>query len=172
MVETQRNMNGNDLVGRVWVDAPEHLGGQRAYIRIEDANTVRTVWTDTQAVEGQANATTLIEALQGHVQSATLHALRAQLVPTTISPLVHRARTGEARVILTFAGQAQSYFDDLERLYEIPNARRLIRICADALKNEVDGRAAFEGYHPHGLDLVRWIEDPRPDLPPSSSRKV
>ena len=54
---------------------------------------------------------------------------------------------------------AQSYFDDLN-VVEIPNARRLIRICADALKNEVDGRAAFEGYHPHGLDLVRWIEDP------------
>ena len=71
MVEHSKHKRKH-LVGRVWVDA-EHLGGQRAYIRVEDADTVRTVWT---TLNGRVRRTQRPDrSTAGAVQSATLHAL-------------------------------------------------------------------------------------------------
>ena len=53
------------------------------------------------------------------------------------SLLAHSARSGRARIVLSFAGQAQTYFEDLERLYEVPSARRVIEACAEAVADEL-----------------------------------
>jgi hypothetical protein len=146
--------------GRVWVDGPSGLGGQRVQVLNEDAGALQEVWTELdERLSGPEATEALIESLQGRVGARTLHAIRAQLTPKVTSPLIHLARKGDARVVLTFAGQAQSYFDDLERLYEIPSARHVIQVCGDALIDEVVGGAALEGLHPYGLDLVTWINE-------------
>ena len=149
------------LERRTWVEGPAHLGQSRVAVDPTDAERVAQEWTNLdQQLRGPDATEALLEALTGQVSQRTLYALQAQLTPKMTSLLSKQARKGQARVILTFAGQAQSYFDDLERLYELPNPRRVILACAEALQHEVEQAAGLQGLHPFGFDLRQWIETP------------
>ncbi|MEE2788219.1 MAG: fatty acid synthase subunit beta domain-containing protein, partial [Myxococcota bacterium] len=151
---------------RTWVEGPERLGRPRLLIKNEDVHAVRQAFEDLSGPsDAHRVATQLLEALNGQVLPTTLYAIRAQLMAPGTTPLAHQAYTGQARVVLSFAGQALSYFEDLERLYEVPAARRIIEVCSAALLDELESGARLEGYHPNGLDLVGWLTDPhrRPD---------
>ena len=159
----------NLLDRRTWVEGPPHLGQSRVAVEPADAERVAQAWSNLdQQLRGFEATDALLEALTGQVSQRTLYALQAQLTPKMTSLLSKQARQGQARVILTFAGQAQSYFDDLERLYELPNPRRIILAGAEALQKEVEETAGLQGLHPFGFNLKRWIETP--DTRPSAAR--
>ena len=151
---------------RTWVEGPEHIGRPRLLIKSEDASAVREALQNL-AGDGHSQHVVegLIEALSGQVSSTTIYAIRAQMTTPGTTLLAHRACTGQARVVLSFAGQALTYFDDLERLYEIPASRRIIEACSAAILDELESGARLEGYHPRGIDLVGWLTDQttRPD---------
>ena len=155
-------------VERSWVEGPEFLGRPRLHIRSEDADAVRDAWKNIGDTQLGADATrALLAELQGQVTAGTLHAIRAQMLSSGTSLLAHAARSGRARIVLSFAGQAQTYFEDLERLYEVPSARRVIEACAEAVADELAQGARLEGLHPYGIDLISWLNDPT-TRPPQS----
>ena len=128
-----KTMNANSE--KTWIEGPSRFGKAKLNIHAKDASAVMDAWNRVDSrLTGSDITDALVESLAGTVDQRTIYAIRAQLTPTTNSLLLKWARNGDARVVLTFAGQAQSYFDDLERLYEIPNAKRLINSCATALK--------------------------------------
>ncbi|MBV69970.1 MAG: hypothetical protein CMH52_01350, partial [Myxococcales bacterium] len=121
----------NAIIETTWIEGPSCFGKAKLNIKTTDASAVADAWNQLDStLTGNDVTDALVEALVGQVAQKTIYAIRAQLTSTTNSLLLKWARHGNARVVLTFAGQAQSYFDDLERLYEIPNARRLIVSCA------------------------------------------
>ncbi len=80
--------------------------------------------------------------------------------------LARMARQGQATLVLSFAGQAQRWWDDLAGLVdESPEAASLVEHCAEALRDELQGELGLLGLHPWGLDLQRWLRDDeaRPD---------
>ena len=68
---------------------------------------------------------------------------------------------GEARLVLSFAGQAQRWWDGLEALYQGDSAARsVIEHCAAGMLDELGRGLDLLGLHPEGLDLLRWLQDP------------
>ena len=117
---------------RVWVEGPAALGRPRVLVLEEDADAVREAWDalDHEAEMGDP-ARSLLDELQGKVSQSTLEAIGLAITPAT-GLLAAYAHLGDATVVLTFAGQSQTYLDDLDALYALPRPRRLIKACAAA----------------------------------------
>ena len=85
-------------------------------------------------------------------------------------------RDGDAKAVITFAGQGIGYLDELARLYEEHEATRpLIDATADILSDLMNDRAfTWSGFYSRGFDLRQWIQDPstRPDATYMSSSAV
>ena len=145
---------------RVWVEGPQALGRPRVLVPEHDADAVRAAWSDLgRAAEAGEPPRSIIDALQGKVSQPTLEAIGLVMAPGAHGILAEHAQSGEATVVLTFAGQSQTYLEDLDALYAYPAPRRLIEACAHALQAELASGAALHGLHPYGLDLIRWLED-------------
>ena len=161
MTDTTKITTAPDLEKtRVWVEGPEALGRPRVLVPEQDADAVRNAWSDLgRAAETGEPAQSIIEALQGKVSLPTLEAIGIAMAPGTHGVLAGHAHSGAATVVLTFAGQSQTYLEDLDTLYAYSAPRRLIEACARALEAELHGGAALHGLHPYGLDLIQWLED-------------
>ncbi len=144
----------------VWLESPEHLGRIRLLVPEGEAPAVRDAYAEV------TSADELLAHLERRVSVPTLRAIADRLgggvdlrPPTPV--LAQMARRGEARLLLTFAGQAQTYVDDLAALYaEDQLARAVIEACADALTDELAQGADLHGLHPYGVDLRSWLRDP------------
>ena len=155
---------------RVWIEGPEQLGRPRLLVPADDVSTVESAWKRISETEPSDSGRALLAEVRGEVSEDTLRAIRGQLLSYGTSALAHQAREGKARILLTFAGQAQTYFDDLVRLYEVPSARKVIEVCGAALQEELAQGAGLEGLHPQGLNLVDWLKNPN-SRPPQDSLK-
>ena len=145
----------------------QHIFEQAAsWSSSEDLETIRnaldTVTYDALRSDGSK---ALFDAFEHSINPRTKTLLRGALFPNEPSPLRHLVNAGEVRMALTFAGQAQDYMQDLERLYQIAESRTLIDKCCDALVQEFEAGARLSGLHPLGIDARRWVIDPssRPD---------
>ncbi len=114
----------------------------------------------------------LVDFLQHSVSDATLREVeRLTRRPDDLRPqvpaLARQARKGEARVLLTFGGQAMTWLADLASLWQQPEARRVIKACSEAILGELQA-VRLHGLHPHGLNLAAWAADPE-SAPPSAA---
>ena len=95
--------------------------------------------------------------------SQLIRGSRSERPDTVLATMV---RDGRARLVLSFGGQAQRWWDDLARLHrQSHEARALVQACAEALVDELGEGLGLLGLHPWGLDLTRWLQDEgsRPD---------
>ncbi|MGB0646758.1 MAG: hypothetical protein ACPGQS_06240, partial [Bradymonadia bacterium] len=105
-------------------------------------------------------AQALFDAFEGPVSPRAKSRLRGLLHSDETSPIRHLINAGDVRLGLTFAGQAQDYIQDLERLYLIPESRAVIVEACAALQAEFEESGHLMGLHPLGLDAIDWIESP------------
>ncbi len=144
----------------IWLESPAHLGRVRLLVPEDEAPVVRDACREAGSM-GE-----LLTQLEARVSPPTLRAITERFeggvdLRAPLPALASMARRGEARLLLTFAGQGQSYMDDLVTLYaEDPDARDVICACADALADELAQGAALHGLHPFGIELRAWIADP------------
>ncbi len=149
----------------VWLQSPAHLGRVRLLVPESEAPAVEA------ACERAGTPEDLLAELAPRVSGSTLADIAERIgEPADLSPplaaLARQAHAGEARILLTFGGQAQSYIEDLAALYTgDPAARAVVEACSVALQDELEQGANLFGLHPYGLNLIRWIEEPesRPD---------
>lgn len=139
------------------------MGALRLLVPAEDAALVDAVLDDLPATSDGA---ALIAQLRDRISPDGLRAVAEQLsAPLGYSGLAAAARAGDARIVLTFAGQAQAWIDELAALYADPLAQPVIDACATAALDELDGPLRLTGLFPHGIDVRAWLLDvhARPD---------
>ncbi|MCB9685723.1 MAG: hypothetical protein H6735_11845 [Alphaproteobacteria bacterium] len=92
--------------------------------------------------------------------TAARHALDAWLGRRRPAPAL--LADPQARIALTFGGQGSSFVDELAHLVRrSPAADRLVRALADRVRGVVaDLSPADRAWFAHGMDPLRWLEDP------------
>ncbi len=99
-----------------------------------------------------------------------------RFVHSSKSALLVAAEAGKAGLFAQFGGQANSYFQELSNIYQAyPEIRELVIDVGAELKAQAEApEAQALGFHPEGLDVVRWLENPQelPDAKYQSSSAV
>lgn len=149
----------------VWLDRPELR--VRFSIPEQNEHSVRAALADLEAT---ADTGRLLATLSSHLSPESLREVAIQVgheapLDATLPGLARAARSGEARIVLSFAGQAQAWIDELSALWADPLAQVVINACADAAQDELEMRHALTGLYPFGVDIRAWLRDPaaRPD---------
>lgn len=153
------------MQGNVWLERPEL--GVRFRIPEHNEHSVRAALA---TLEPSADTGRLLATLSGHISPESLREVAIQVghadpTDATLPGLARAARAGDARVVLSFAGQAQAWIDELAALWTDPLAQPVINACADAAADELRTRHALSGLYPFGMDVRAWLRDPeaRPD---------
>lgn len=149
----------------VWLQSA--AGGVRLLVPTDDAPTVAAHLDRI----GGANPEQLVERLRGRISDDGLRAVAEQteqlhrLGAAPTSGLARAALASDARVVVSFAGQAQAWLDELAALYTDPLARPIIEAAAAAVDAELADGLGLTGFYPHGAPLLQWITTPdtRPD---------
>ncbi len=172
---------------KIWLEAPHRDDGLRLLVSEPDAPVVEDAWRRIPASVDPASAVrALIDSLGDRVSTITLDSLaqlagasrlgapgsqlaRGQATGRELPALALAAQRGSARLLLSFGGQAQDYWPDLEALHGAGReVRAVVERCADALRDELAGDLSLMGLHPHGLDLLRWLREPE-SRPPAKA---
>jgi fatty acid synthase, bacteria type len=133
----------------------------QAWTTQDELETIRTaveqITHESLRIDG---VQVLFDAFEETVAPRTKTLLRGVLYSDETSPIRHLINAGDVQVGLTFAGQAQDYIQDLERLYQIPESRLVIEAGCAALLDEYNESANLVGLHPLGVNAISWIVDP------------
>ena len=96
------------------------------------------------------------------------HEPRHFSAPPSSPPLFTAARSGDARIAVTFGGQGATWLDALRELHHAhPAVRTLTHSATERLRASAsDPRLSALATPARGFDLARWIEHPESAPPP------